>query len=242
MNFGCNAAQDCGRRGARGLRGTQPGVDACTGATDYLVLASRAGAPHANALLLIPCDSPGLDETVFRRPDGRYCADLQFKNVSVPAEAMVLSDVDLTAALEHAVNMGALLNCVEAQSAMAEILTQTITYLSTRKQLSVTLSTFQVLRHRVADMYVAYENARAATQRGIRVLREEPNCSRPISLAKINVGEASRFVAQTAIQVHGGMGMTEDLKAARLAKSVLMADFGYRDRHFHLRRARSLAA
>ena len=222
------------------LRGAKFGVEACMGASDYLVLATAA--PREDVLLLVPRNSPGLTETIFRRPDGRYCADLQFADVPLPADATLLSGAELAGALEESVNLGALLSCVQAQSAMAEIIAQTITYLSTRKQFSVTLSTFQVLRHRVADMYVAYENARAATQRGIAALHGATPCTRAISLAKINVGEAARFVAQSTIQVHGGMGMTEDLKAARLAKCALMADFEFGDRHFHLQRARALAA
>lgn len=221
------------------LRGGKSGVEACIGATDYLVLASSPSGE--SALLWAPRNSPGLTEAIFRRPDGRYCTDLQFSDVALPADAVLLSGAGLVGALEQAVNLGALLACVEAQSAMAEILAQTIAHLSTRKQFSVTLSTFQALRHRVADMYVAYENARAATQRGIAALHGEARCARAVSLAKINVGEAARFVAQSAIQLHGGMGMTEDLKAARLAKRVLMADFEYGDRHFHLQRASALA-
>ena len=230
---GASISQEGGRIS---LRGAKFGVEACIGATDYLVLASTPGTPLEGALVAVPRTS-GLKETIFRRPDGRYCADLRFADVALPADAILLAGIDLLAALEQAVNLGALLSCVSAQSAMAEILAQTITYLSTRKQFSVTLSTFQVLRHRVADMYVAYENARAATQRAIAALHAGPRCARAISLAKINVGEAARFVAQSAIQLHGGMGMTEDLKAARLAKYVLMADFEYGDRHFHQQRA-----
>ena len=148
---------------------------------------------------------------------------------------------------EEAHDLGALLTCIEGVSAMGAIIEQTIEYLSNRVQFGVPLSSFQALQHRVAEMYVEYENLRGLVG---QALRTASTATRPpwrdIAFAKLRLGEAGRFVAQEAIQCHGGMGMTEALPAIRLARRVMMAEFEYGDRTFHAKRlladARQVAA
>ena len=116
---------------------------------------------------------------------------------------------------------------------MGALLEQTIAYLTSRVQFDAPLASFQALRHKVADLYVAQENARAMVA-GLLEQIDEPGRwpARELDLAKLYLGPASRRFAAGTIQLHGGMGMTEELPASRLAKRLLMVEFEYGDTAF----------
>ena len=113
------------------------------------------------------------------------------------------------------------------------LLEQTIAYLNERVQFDARLASFQVLRHRVADLYVAQENARALVSGLLDRVAEGEWPERELDLAKLHLGLASRRFAAATIQLHGGMGMTEELPASRLAKRLLMVEFEYGGTPFH---------
>ncbi len=120
---------------------------------------------------------------------------------------------------------------------MGALIEQTIAYLSNRVQFGVPLSSHQALRHRVAEMFVEYENLRALVGQALRAACDAPLLpARDIAFAKFRLGHVGRFVAESAVQCHGGMGMTEALPAIRLARRVMMAEFEYGDRVFHAAR------
>lgn len=175
----------------------------------------------AGALHLLALDAPGVGFVRHERIDGRLTLDL---NVQGAATTLLVADAAVLAA--RARDLGALLSCVEAVAAMGTLLQQTIGYLLQRQQFGAPLASFQALRHRVAEMYVAYRNLGGL----VRAALDQPDW-RSIAFAKLRLGEAGRFVAEQAIQVHGGMGMTEELPATRLARRILMAEFEYGDRH-----------
>ena len=190
-----------------------------------------------DVMLLIPVDVPGVILTPYQRIDGRLTFDIAL-STPVTEEMVLARSVAVTAAVARARDLGALLTCVEAASAMAAVVEETIAYLLARSQFGATLSTFQVLRHRVAEMYLATMNLRALIT---PLLREGADPSwQEIAFAKLRLGEAGRFVAHAAIQLHGGMGQTEEMPAIRLARRILMAEFEYGDRTWHA--ARLLAA
>ena len=164
------------------------------------------------------------------RIDGRLTLDLELQG----APATLLA-TDAGERIARACDLGALLTCVEVVAAMGTLIQQTIGYLLARQQFGAALASFQALRHRVAEIYVAYRNLTGLVQAALA----EPSWQN-IAFAKLRMGEAGRFVAEQAIQVHGGMGMTEELPATRLARRILMAEFEYGDRHAQA--ARLLAA
>jgi alkylation response protein AidB-like acyl-CoA dehydrogenase len=221
--------------GSLRLDGSLAGVTATPAPTHFLI-ACGDEADDA-VLLLLPAGAPGIGLASHLGIDGRPSLDLDFSGVSVPPEAVLARGATVRVAVAQARDLGALLTCVEAVSAMGALIEQTIAYLSTRSQFGTTLSTFQALRHRVAEMFVAYANLRALVA---PLLGEALPDWRDIAFAKLRLGEAGRFVAQSAIQLHGGMGMTEELPATRLARRILMAEFEYGDRNWHA--ARLLAA
>ncbi len=181
-----------------------------------------------DALLLAAADAPGVAMTRYQRIDGRPSADWRFTGAAVT----VLAQGDgLVRRAVEARDIGALLTCVEAVSAAGALLEQTIDYLLNRVQFGVPLATHQALRHRVAEMYVEYENLRGLVTQALRSASAgRPDAWRDIAFAKLRLGEAGRFIAQSTIQCHGGMGMTEGLQAIRLARRIMMAEFEYGDR------------
>lgn len=196
-----------------------------------------------DALILLPVDAAGVTITRYQRIDGRPSADWRFVGTPIdPGEILARGDgVRLRA--ERARDTGALLTCVEAVSAAGALLEQTIDYLLNRVQFGVPLASHQALRHRVAEMYVEYENLRGLVAQALRsASQDSPDAWRDIAFAKLRLGEAGRFIAQSTIQCHGGMGMTEGLQAIRLARRIMMAEFEYGDRSTQAQRLLAAAA
>ncbi len=188
-------------------------------------------------LLLIPANAQGVALTRFQRIDGRPSADWRFTGVAVDPDWILARGPAVTRRAAEARDLGALLTSVEAVSAAGALIEQTIEYLLTRVQFGVPLATHQALRHRVAEMYVEYETLRGLVIQALRSTNAaEPTAWRDIAFAKLRLGEAGRFIAQSTIQCHGGMGMTEGLQAIRLARRIMMAEFEFGDRAFQAQR------
>lgn len=224
------------------LDGAVLGVEAPPEPTHYLLACPVhpvAGREQSAVLVLLPADAPGLAARWHERIDGRPAVDLDLRSVPVSVGQVLARGEAVRERAAAVSDAGALLVCVEAVSAMGALLEQTIAYLSTRVQFGVPLASFQALRHRVADMYVAYRSLRALVGRTLRRATEDGATAPPwreVALAKLRLGGVGRFVAEAAIQLHGGMGMTQELAAARLAKRILMAEFEYGDTDHQARR------
>jgi alkylation response protein AidB-like acyl-CoA dehydrogenase len=209
------------------LSGTAVGIETPPDPTHALAVVD-------DALLLIAADAPGVTVTRYQRIDGRPSADWRF--IGGAAEVLERGG-SITRRAAEARDLGALLTCVEAVSAAGALLEQTIDYLLNRVQFGVPLATHQALRHRVAEMYVEYENLRGLVAHALRgAAAGAPDAWRDIAFAKLRLGEAGRFIAQSTIQCHGGMGMTEGLPAIRLARRIMMAEFEYGDRSVQAQR------
>ncbi|MFH1602362.1 MAG: acyl-CoA dehydrogenase family protein, partial [Pseudomonadota bacterium] len=218
------------------LDGEARGVETVPGATHYLIACSLEQAGTcAPALCLVP--AAGIDVRDRIRMDARASADIRFGGVAASARDVLATGEAVRTIVEQVRDKAALLAGVETVAAMGALLEQTIAYLTDRKQFGATLSSFQVLRHYVADMYVAYENLRALLNRTLQRAAAEPVLPwEEVALVKLRLSDAARLIAHTAIQLHGGMGVTEELQATRLAKRILMSDFEYGDGAFHAER------
>ncbi|WP_426959414.1 acyl-CoA dehydrogenase family protein [Muricoccus radiodurans] len=190
-----------------------------------------------DVLLLLPADAEGIALATFQRMDRRLAGDWSFSGTPVGPESVLARGPEVLRRAEEARDFGALLTCVEATEAAGALIEQTVSYLSTRVQFGAPLGTNQALRHRVADMYVAYETLRGLVGAALRATEAAGRPAwRDIAFAKLRLGQAGRFIAESAIQCHGGMGMTDDLPATRLARRILMAEHEYGDRALHARR------
>jgi alkylation response protein AidB-like acyl-CoA dehydrogenase len=140
--------------------------------------------------------------------------------------------------LEAALDYGAGLLCAEAVGAMDALFAATLEYLKTRQQFGVAIGKFQALQHRMADMYIHLEQARSmALLAAVRLRGGEPAPRRQaVSAAKYRVGQAARFVGQQAVQLHGGMGVTDELPAAHYFKRLSTIELTLGDSDHHLAR------
>lgn len=223
------------------LDGTATGVETPFETAGYLLACPmNGGVDDGNAtepaLVLVRRDQLSQPPRLFERVDGRLAADLSFAGLVLPAEALLARGPTVRRAVAAALDLGAFLSCVEAQAALGTALELVIAYLSDRKQFGVALSSFQALRHMVAELYVVYETLRATVVHLLHAASPAGTLPpREVALAKLHFGRATRRAAEKIIQLHGGMGMTEELPATRLNKRLVMVEFEYGDTAWHAR-------
>ena len=218
---------------------------------DWVLSGSPAvvmNAPIATHLLIATRtgDSVGLfltDATVpmhgYRTIDDRRAADLMLDGLRLPAAALL--DADAGPSLEQARDEGAAAVCAEAVGAMRRVLADTVEYCKQRQQFGQPIGTFQVLQHRMVDMYMELEQAVSAVYLAVLNLRADAHArARAVSAAKATVGRAARFVGQNAVQLHGGMGMTEELAIGHYFKRLTAMQYEYGSTDFHRMRYATL--
>ena len=152
----------------------------------------------------------------------------------VPAGALLGEDGQAWPSLEQARDEGAAAICSEAVGCMRKVLADTVEYCKQRQQFGVPIGSFQVLQHRMVDMHIELEQAVAAVLLAVLHLDDEPAVrARSVSAAKATVGRAARFIGQQAVQLHGGMGMTEELAIGHYFKrlTAVQYEFGTTDHH-----------
>ena len=168
-------------------------------------------------------------------PDGTRVAGLELNQVRVHQSARIGEKGGAEAALRRAFDVANAALCAEAVGIIVAMIEMTNEYLKTRKQFGVTLGTFQALKHRMVDMFVWSETARSATMlETVRIATGDVAAGHWASAAaKVQVGEAARFVGQQAIQLHGGMGVTEEMAISHYFKRLtcIAAMFGDIDHH-----------
>lgn len=220
--------------GSLRLKGVLRGAD-LTEPASHLLFNALSGDGSAPVLLLLPTSELTQHVRYFEGLDGRRTADITLDGVTVEADQVLLQGDAVTAAVKAAMSTGAVMTSVQTVGALGAMIEQTIEYLSTRTQFGVALSTFQALRHRVVEMYVAYESARGLVKDVTEELSASPGSGgRDAALTKLYLATVGRTVAESAIQLHGGMGMTVEMPAARLAMHTLMCNLQYGDRFHYL--------
>jgi alkylation response protein AidB-like acyl-CoA dehydrogenase len=215
------------------LHGAQAGV---------LVVSARSGGGQRDeegiSLFAVPVDAEGVRITGYRMLDGQRAADVRFDGVRVGPDAAIGQPEAGWAVLEAALDYGAGLLCAEAVGAMDALFAATLDYLKTRQQFGVPIGKFQALQHRMADMYIHLEQARSMALLAAVRLRSGNAAERrqAVSAAKYRVGQAARFVGQQAVQLHGGMGVTDELPAAHYFKRLSTIELSMGDADHHLAR------
>ena len=188
--------------------------------------------PEGIALFLVQRASPGVTTRGYALQDGSRAAELVL--ASAPGERLV-DTASGFAALEEAVDIGIAALAAEAIGAMDRLFELTVDYLNTRKQFGVPIGTFQALRHRVADMKMQLELARSMSYFATLKLRDPaPSRRRAIAQSKVQLGRSMRFVGQQAIQLHGGIGMTDEYIGSHYFKRLTTMEMQYGDTMHHL--------
>jgi alkylation response protein AidB-like acyl-CoA dehydrogenase len=197
------------------------------------VLLVSASTPDGPGLFHVEPDAPGVSRRPVRLIDDHPACDLALEET--PAR-LVSAGSDASAALSAAVDAATAAVCAEAVGLMRTLLDDTIDYTRQRKQFGQALASFQVLQHRMVDMRMAVEQASAAAL--LAALR--PDDPAAVSTAKTTIGEAVRFVGQQAVQLHGAMGLTEDLRVGHYFRRTTAIENQFGDADRHLARYRDL--
>ncbi len=208
-----------------------------------LLVSARITGARAGELGLfaVTPDQAGVELRSFTTVDGQRAADVILNHVNLAPASRLGSDVaeELPALLDY----GTSALCADALGALDKLLTMTIEYSRTRVQFGVPIGKFQALQHRMADMLIHVEQARSmAYLAASRCLSSDPGeRGAAISAAKVIVGQAARFVGQQAVQLHGGMGVTDELAVSHYFKRLLAAATRFGSTEIHLERyARAL--
>ncbi|KAA1004458.1 pimeloyl-CoA dehydrogenase small subunit [Paraburkholderia panacisoli] len=191
------------------------------------------------ALFVVARDAAGVEITDYRTIDGQRAATLVFN--STPARRLAGKHAG-AAALEHIADYGTLLLCAEAIGALDALNIATVDYTKTRQQFGQPIARFQALQHRMVEMLIHAEQARSITYlAAMRYSSEDADeRRRAVSAAKVRVGQAARFVGQQAVQLHGGMGVTNEVAAAHLFKRLAIIETTLGDVDHHLARFAAL--
>ncbi|EHB59312.1 Isovaleryl-CoA dehydrogenase [Mycolicibacterium rhodesiae JS60] len=218
------------------LTGEKIVVTAAPLATHLLITAKTSPDSQGVSLFLTEFDPAappaGLEVHGYRTIDDRRAADLTMDQLRLPADTLLTDDA--TASLAQASDEGAAAVCAEAVGAMRKVLSDTVEYCKQRQQFGQPIGNFQVLQHRMVDMYLELEQAVAAVYLAVLNLEAEPHVrARAVSAAKATIGRAARFLGQNSVQLHGGMGMTEELAIGHYFKrlTALQYEFGSTDSH-----------
>ncbi len=236
------------RRGAEGYRlDGHKAVVMHAGAADTLLVSARtsgeAGDAQGVSLFLVPRAAPGVVLDAYPTIDGRRAADVYLQGVVLPIGSRLGSEGTALSAIEAALDVGLAGLCAEAVGVMQALLDATVEYLRTRQQFGQPIGRFQALQHRVADMLIHLEQARSMSYlAALRCTAEDlAERRRALSAAKAVIGQAGRFVGQQAVQLHGGMGMTDELQVSHWFKRLTAAQLMFGDSDSHLQRYAALA-
>ncbi|MGB8363435.1 MAG: acyl-CoA dehydrogenase family protein [Rhizomicrobium sp.] len=212
---------------------------------DMLIVTARTAGGRRDkngiSVFLVDKESKGISARDYPTVDGLRASEITFENVEVPG-SNVLGAVDNGLKLIEQVTDAAIAaHAAEAVGAMKVLLDATVEYSKTRKQFGVPIGKFQVLQHRMVDMFINYEQSKSITYMATLKLGDgEVERKKAASAAKVQIGKAGRFIGQNAIQLHGGMGMTDELDVGHYFKRLTMLDTLYGNVDHHLKRYASL--
>ncbi len=204
----------------------------------HIIVAARTdgdvGDPHGISLFMLPIDAAGLVRRDYPLVDGAHGSEIFFENTVVGAGALMSQEGTALAAIEKAIDEATVAVCAEAVGVLHELHRQTLEYAKQRKQFGKAIADFQVLQHAMVNMFMETQQAQSMTLMATLSLDLAPH-ERGIAVsgAKARVGKALTFSGQNAIQIHGGMGMTDELAVGHYFKRATMiaSQFGSVDHH-----------
>ncbi|MBK4734347.1 acyl-CoA dehydrogenase family protein [Noviherbaspirillum pedocola] len=209
------------------------------GQADRLIVSARTGGGQRDtdgiSLFVVDANAGGVERRDYRTIDGQRAADIVFSNA--PAQLLGTEGQGWDV-LDAGADYAATLLCAEAVGIMEALNAATLEYLKTRQQFGVPIGKFQALQHRMAEMFMQYQQASSlATLAAVKVSSDDViERRRTVSAAKARVGQSGRYVGQQAVQLHGGMGVTDELAAAHLFKRLAMIEQTLGDVDYHLAR------
>jgi len=207
---------------------------------DMLVVSARTSGDRMDkaglTLFLVPAGTPGLARRGYAMRDGTRAAEISLSSVKLGAEAVLGTVGDAMGVIEHVTQAGIAAMAAESVGACEAAHNMTLEYLRTRVQFGRPIGQNQVLQHKAADMLIEVEQARSMAMLAAMMVDETDAAerSRNISMAKVGVGQSGRFVTQAAVQLHGGIGMTEEYQVGHYFRRVMVFEHMWGDSAYHL--------
>jgi len=203
----------------------------------HLIVTARTGGGQRDAQgissFIVEKNAPGVTTRDYPTVDGLRASEVFLENVKVGADALLGPEGRGLPLIEKVVDEALAATCAEACGVLRRLHEGTLEYTKQRKQFGVPISSFQVLQHRMVDMFIQLEQSVSMTYMATIKLADDAERSKAASAAKVQIGKACRFVGQNAIQLHGGMGMTDELAIGHYFKRATMIEgaFGNTDHH-----------
>lgn len=216
-------------------------------AAGHLIVSARESGDAADekgiSLVLVPAGTAGVTMNGYPMLAGGRAAEVTLDNVRLPASARLGAAGEGYGALCEVLALAHVALAAEALGAMETASALTREYLVTRKQFGRPIGTFQALQHRMADMLIELEQARSSVIRAAGYLHDDARIrDLNIAAARNLIGRVGRLVAEEAIQMHGGIAMTQEYELAHIAKRIMMSDHRFGDADYHMERFIALSA
>ena len=213
-------------------------------ANKILVSARTSGSQleeNGLTLFIVDADSDGLNKTNYKTVDGRRASDISLENVTVSKDDVVGGIDSGFEILDSAIDKAILAISAEAVGAMEVLYKATVEYTKTREQFGTAIGKFQVLQHRMVDMFMEYEQCKSLLY--MATMKQEEGAAdakKAISGLKYQVGKAGKFIGQQAVQLHGGMGVTDELNVGHYFKRLTTIGTIFGNTDYHLKKYTSL--
>jgi alkylation response protein AidB-like acyl-CoA dehydrogenase len=203
----------------------------------HLIVTARTGGGERDAegisAFIVEKSAKGVTTRDYPTVDGNRASEVVLENVKVGAEALIGPESQGLPLIEKVVEEAIAATCAEACGVLRKLHEGTLEYTKQRKQFGAPISSFQVLQHRMVDMFIQVEQSISMTYMATIKLGEEAERAKAVAAAKVQIGKACKFVGQSAIQLHGGMGMTEEMAIGHYFKRATLIEsaFGGIDHH-----------
>ena len=210
---------------------------------DKLIVSARISGESRDeqgiSLFIVDANAEGIKRRSYQMVDGLSGAEIILDNVLIPHENIIGEAGLAYPIIEKVIDEACIAICAESVGLMSELVRATVDYLKTREQFGTKIGSFQVLQHRAVDMFNSLELSRALVYRSAETISnvdDTKNRARAASAAKVQVGRSGKLIGQQAIQLHGGMGMTDELSVSHYFKRLTMLGSLFGDTDYHLKR------
>ncbi len=205
---------------------------------DVLIVSARSSGDQYDSrgisLFVVPADADGVERVSYRMMDGQVVANVVLKDVRVAADALLGELGGGFAAIERVTDEALVALGAEALGLMGQLNAKTLEYAKTREQFGVAIGSFQALQHRMVDTFMSYEQAKSMVYRAVCALENSDDDARRIVHAmKVMIEKSGQHILEEAIQLHGGMGLTDELDIGHFAKRLMMINATLGDGDYH---------
>ena len=212
----------------------------------HLIVTARTGGGQRDAqgvsVFLVDKNAKGVTTRDYPTVDGQRASEVTFENVALGADALIGAEGAGLALVEKVIDEAVVATCGEACGVLRKLHEGTLEYTKQRKQFGVPISSFQVLQHRMVDMFIQLEQSISMTYMAtIKVTDTDVERAKAAAAAKVQIGKACKFVGQNAIQLHGGMGMTDEMAIGHYFKRATMIEAAFGSTDHYLSRYETLS-